>query len=254
MLSGLGLVTVWQVVGIRRSATRTAAESGRTIRSGMAKAAMFLGAIASCFTLLTMAIDLARRFGALRNPDLTRYSLERVGDTDLVFVGALNDQSVGEVMAALEDPAIEVLRVNSTGGLIEPAIRPGRHIRATKWHVMAEGQCVSACVILLAASPTAALYPGTTGAFHRPGPLIDDSNPQFRDRNATYLGESAGIHEEFEVASWAIEEARRHESWTPGRDDRIHMNPISSVYDPEPVRFVAARGYGETHADEWSAV
>lgn len=254
LISGLSLVTLWQFVGIWRSATRTATESGQRLWPGLAKGAVMLGCIGGYFTVSTMVVDIARTFNALREPDLAHYSLERLEGTDLIFVGALNDRSVEEVLEALEDPSIKILRINSHGGLIEPAIRLGRHIRDVGLPVMAEGRCVSACVIVLAASPFASLSPGTTVTFHRPAPVAEYSNPALRDRNSKYLQDTASIYEEFEVASWAIAEARRHVYWTPSWNDLINMNLISSVFEPDRGRFINARQYCESHADECSDV
>jgi hypothetical protein len=157
-------VTVWQLVGIWRSATNTS-KRGRRFWPAVAKIVTVLGCLISTASMVSATNDLVRIMVVIQDPSFTEYSIERVGDTDLIFRGAINEKSAGEIISALENSSITILRVSSHGGMIPAAIRLGRHIRGNEIMVMAEEQCISACVILLAASPYAAIYPGTRVTF-----------------------------------------------------------------------------------------
>jgi hypothetical protein len=245
-------VSVWQLVGIWRSATNTSIKTGRTFWPKLAKAATVLGSLMATSAVLTTSSDLMKIFFALRDPTLTEYSIERIGDTDLIFSGAINENSASEVMSALEDLSIEILRVNSHGGLIPPAIRLARHIRGNEVMVMAEGECISACVMLLPASPYAAIYPGTKVTFHRIEPVAEFANPELRAQSTQYLAEAAQIFREFGVADWAIETAGRQQFWTPTVGQQIGMGLIAYIYDPDQKLFLPANEYCDQHPPECS--
>jgi hypothetical protein len=243
----LAAITLWQLVGIWRSATRSARTSGRRFWPRVAKGLVALNVVGAIFQIGTTGSDLMSILGALRDPELATYRIERRGDTDLLLVGAINERSAGEVIRALEDPSITILRVNSPGGLVDPAHRLGRYIRDNEMMVMAEGECISACVMVLAASPAAAIFPGTTVMFHRAEPLVEFANPELRRQQAQSLLEAVEIYREFGIADWAIETADRQQFWTPTLDQMIRMNLIDLIYDPEHERLVPAAGYCMGH-------
>jgi hypothetical protein len=211
-----------------------------------------LGVLIATGVVITTSSDLVKVLTALRDPALTEYSIERVGQTDLILVGAINENSTSEVIRALDDPSIEILRVNSHGGLIAAAIRLARHIRGNQVMVMAEGQCISACVMLLAASPYAAIYPGTKVTFHRFEPIAEFANPELRAQNKVYLTEAEGIFREFGVAEWAIEIAGRQQFWTPTVDQQISMGLIVYIYGKDEELFVPADEYCAYSPDQCS--
>ena len=55
----------------------------------VAKAATVLGSLVATSTALTASSDLMKVFIALQDPTFTEYSIERLGDTDLVFTAAV---------------------------------------------------------------------------------------------------------------------------------------------------------------------
>jgi ATP-dependent protease ClpP protease subunit len=236
-------ITVWQFVGVWRSATNTSINTGRRFWPAVAKSATMLGVLVATGTTITTTNDLIKLLSSLQDPALLEYAVERIRETDLVFTGAINEKSTKEIISALEDRSIKILRVNSHGGLIAPAIRLARHIRSNNVMVMGEGECISACVMLLAASPYAAVYPGTKVTFHRVEPVVEFTNPQLRAENAIYLAEAEDVYREFGVAEWAIETARRQQFWTPTVYQQIEMGLIVYIYDPDEESFLFANEY-----------
>ena len=109
--------------------------------------------------------------------------------------------------------------------------------------VVAEEECISACVMVLAASPTAAVFPGTTVMFHRAEPLVEFANPELRKQQALLLREAEEIYREFGIADWAVETAGRQQFWTPTLEQMIRMNLIDFIYDPASGDFVPAARY-----------
>ena len=250
LLAVIAVVVVWQLVGIWRSATNSAVRTGRGFWPVVAKIMVVLGAISATGQTWTSGSDVVRTLVALRDPDLTEYYVERRGSTDLILTGAINDASVAEVLRGLADPSITILRVNSHGGMIGPAIKLARHVRANDVMVMAEGECASACVVLLAASPQAAIYPGAKVTFHRFAPVAELSNPEARLESQLYLHEVGEIYREFHVAEWALDIAQQQEFWTPSLEQLIRMNLVIQVFEPDQQRFVRAVEYCASHPVE----
>ena len=124
--------------------------------------------------------------------------------------------------------------------------------------VMAEEQCISACVILLAASPYAAISPGTKVTFHRAEPLVKFATPELRRESHSYLRgverQTEQLYRESGIADWAIETAKRQPFWTPTIDQQIRMGLIAYIYDLDSEEFVAAGDYCISHQDQcwWS--
>jgi hypothetical protein len=112
---------------------------------------------------------------------------------------------------------------------------------------MAEIECISACVMLLAASPYAAIYPGTQVTFHRAEPVAELTNVEMRRQSSLYLAQAQEVYREFGVADWAIETAGRQQLWTPTVDQQISMGLIVLIFDPDQHSFLPADEYCATH-------
>ena len=69
--------------------------------------------------------------------------------------------------------------------------------------------------MLLAASPYAAIIPGTKVMFHRAEPVVEVTNPEARRKSMRYIHQTESIYREFGVADWAVETAGRQQFWTP---------------------------------------
>ncbi len=184
---------------------------------------------------------------ALRDPKIAEFRIERIGETDLILNGAINDSSVDEIINALSDPLITILRVNSEGGLIDPAVRLAHHIRDNEIFVMAEENCISACILLLAASPHAAIVPGTQVALHAAESVVEFQTQEFREASNLSLKESFTYYREFDVAEWAIERTKSEKFWTPTIDEQVRMGLIVNIYDLETEEFVLALEYCAEH-------
>jgi hypothetical protein len=243
-------LTLWQAVGIWRSATRSGGRTGRRLWPNLAKVAVCLGVLTVAVDFATATVDLVRLWSSLNDPVLNAYTIERAGDADLLFIGAINARSVDEVIEALEDPAITVLRVSSQGGLIRPAVKLARYIRRRELTVRAEAVCSSACVMLLAASPHAAIRPDTDVTFHRPEPVAEFVNAEIRRDSETSLAETSELYAELGLAPWAIRNAGRRQFWTPRIDQLIRMGLIDSIYDQVSNDFVPAKTYCTMHVEE----
>jgi len=239
----LAVITLWQLVGIWRSANNNSRKTGRWFWPRVVKMLAAFNLLGATFRIGTNGSDQVSILGALDDPELTAYRIERRGDSDLVLSGAINETSAREVISALKDPSIGILWITGQGGLIDAAHRLGRHIRGNEVMVMADGECVFACVMVIAASSNAAIFLGAMVMFHRVEPLFELANPELRHREALSLREAREIYRELGIADWGIETAGRQQFWTPTFDSMIRMNLIDLIYNPARERFVPAAGY-----------
>jgi hypothetical protein len=257
VLGGLMIVagivlTGWQSVGIWRSASHSSKRTSRRFWPVLAKITVVAGCLIDTLNLGTATADFVRLSSTLRDPLLADYRIERRAEHDLVLTGVINETSVEAIIEALADPALAVLWVNSRGGLIEPATRLARLIRRKEVVVVAEDECISACVMLLAASPNASIFPYTQVTFHRPEPVMQFTNLFLRRQSEQVLAGANDIYLELGIDRWAIEAAGREEFWTPTIDQMMRMGLISRIYDRDAQDFVPAYQYCMEHAEACS--
>ena len=123
MIGLSGAIALWQIVGIWRSATKTAINTRRAFWPVVAKVVTVLGMIAGAAHATTATTDLVKILVELQDPSMSEYTLEVLGGTDLIMTGAINEDSADEAIAMLGDPAISVLRIRSHGSMGPSATR-----------------------------------------------------------------------------------------------------------------------------------
>jgi tetratricopeptide (TPR) repeat protein len=240
-------VSVWQLVGIWRSAARSLAGTTQRFWPRAAQVAVLVGAAGTGYNMLTTAVDLTSMQAALRDPGLSEYAVERRGDTMVILTGAINDDSAREIMRHFEDPDLKILVVNSAGGLTTPAMTLGRFIAERDIAVVGDGQCISACTLVLAAASRSAIVPGAVVTFHGTEPLTDLTNPDMRRGFDEHVREVDQFLRSFGVKEWAIDKARRQKLWTPTVRQLIDMGLITHIYDLAEQRLVEAKPYCADH-------
>ena len=142
----------------------------------------------------------------------------------------------------LEEPGIENFWVNSPGGFAEAAIYLANQINQKKILVVAEERCASACTIFLAASPRAAVVPGTVLTFHRPfGPDFStrEARLELETSISTYLAEFRRYGFDEKV----VEIMHSTENWSANLREQIDIGLINYVYDKGTKELIPATRY-----------
>lgn len=145
----------------------------------------------------------------------------------LLLRGSLGSGSAARVKAALaETPAVQWVRLDSAGGRLLEAETIAAEVKRLGLDTHVEGQCASACTLVLLAGRTRTAAPEAQIGFHR---------PQFAGVDAQELGDtpallgayrSAGLGEGF------IERVRRTPSdrvWYPGRAELLVNRVLGSA-------------------------
>jgi hypothetical protein len=235
------LVCLWSLLCLWRSATRLAMASGRFAVAALVKMLAVVLAIVALDHLLSGMVLRVRILAGRLDPAVADYRVTRRG-ADVAFVGAITDRAVADLLRQLRDPAVKVLRIDSPGGLIAPAMTLARAIREQGTAVLAEGRCLSSCTLLLAASPQAIMTPTAAIAFHRPTPLAGVGGPPpaaLERATAQYYASFAA----YGLADWALQEMARREIWQPALGQLHAMGLIDSVLADEPRRILPVAAY-----------
>jgi hypothetical protein len=254
ILKGLALVLgTWQWVGIYRSCTR--ARTTRAARSFVPHVVILVATVVALGGVGYVALTAKQHIQILQarfNPALDHFKVYRANKTDLVLVGAINDQSATLVAAAFRDPAIKVLRISSHGGLIFPAAKLAAAISKNKIAVLAEDRCLSVCVLVLAASPKGIVAEATMIAFHQVGRSYSDASPLTKaETNAASL--YLGLFRKYGIARWAIGEMSSKPIWKPNMDKLVRMGLVDFVYLKRKKKIIRAHKYCQNQKNRCAA-
>ncbi|MEQ9575339.1 MAG: ATP-dependent Clp protease proteolytic subunit [Rhodospirillales bacterium] len=177
--------SVWCWVGIWRSARHAeripAAPGGARSGRLWAYAAQVVVTLSVAYTVLVIAlvaIDANSFISAMKPAMEARYDLRKAGDDGLEFSGFLNPTSVNKVIDALDaEPQRRIIFITSEGGLLDNAFDLADVVQKRQIQVVAQTNCASACLLVLAAAHERYAQPGTQLLFHRPAPLAEIMSP-----------------------------------------------------------------------------
>jgi hypothetical protein len=168
-------MSVWQCVGVWRSATRyratRAMRNKATFWAGLAQIAVILGIVSLLTTVINQAIPQiieATKVALLGDPDLPAYQIRLMRDgTEIEITGGLKyrlSDDFQRVIAAA--PRLRVVHLNSIGGRIGEAEKLHRIIKEHQFITYTSNSCVSACTIAFIAGRERWLSSGAKLGFH----------------------------------------------------------------------------------------
>lgn len=210
-------------LGVWRIAAQHGRRPGRSAQAWMVRLALLAGAVLLGWTFAVQhrpaqALEMGRI--ALGQDPVPIIDAQPTPDgRSLLLRGSLGGGSAARVKAALaETPAVQWVRLDSAGGRLLEAEAIAAEVKRLGLDTHVEGQCASACTLVLLAGRTRTAVPEAQIGFHR---------PQFAGVDAQELGDtpvllgayrSAGLGESF------IERVRRTPSdrvWYPGRAELL---------------------------------
>lgn len=252
-------LSVWQVVGVWRSARRTIQQRRRWLWPRLAQGCMIVGVL---LTLLGTAVQAAASVQLLQiyfDPMLSDFALiadEARGTA--IFRGALSDRAGDRLVAVVEDGRFPILRIDSHGGLVTPAKRVARKIRQHGTKVVVEGECSSACVFLLAASKFGAIRPDSNIILHQLQPVVSLLPATYRtDPSAASRTEMQKTGEdlfaELGVKPAIYRPVRSRTYWQPTLRQMSDGRLIAFIIDPDSGLQVPAYVWCLGHAEACDA-
>ncbi len=180
-------ITVWQVVGTWRAATRyigaRRAEGRRGGWGTVAKAVLVVGCIATAGTIVRSAIPQALEtyeIAFLGDPTIPPYGVRVMRDgTEAEFFGGIRIGATQALRAVLDrNPRVHVLHIDSGGGRFVEAERMADLIRARRLSTYVSGTCASACTLVFPAGRERWLGSKAQLGFHAPDFGVFDTRLQ----------------------------------------------------------------------------
>jgi hypothetical protein len=246
----VALVT-WQLVGLWRSASRTVRERQRRLWPWTTKGLVAVNVLGFSVSLIVDTAASVQLVEALSAPELTDFKM--IVDESrgvMIFEGALSDRAGDRLSAALENPRLGVLRLDSHGGLMVPAARVARRIRERGTEVVVEGQCISACVFVLASSPYATVSAAADVVLHRVEPVVTWFAWPLQPAITRGAEE---LYEELGVSGRLYRRMRTKIFWQPTLREMAAGGLIRFIIDPETGEKMPADVWCASHASACDA-
>lgn len=233
---GVSLVTIWQVVGIWRSANNYSKQSKR-IWGRVAQVFTVLGVLGFASTITTTAIPQIKEFWLIAsgNDPLGQFQLRVLRDaTELEFSGHIGFGATEKVEEYLTShPAIKLIHLNSPGGRVESARKLASLIEARGLSTYTSKECLSACIISYAAGAERLIEKNARLGFHQytfPGLDQSDFYSEYVVDRRYLL--SRGIGSGFIDR---IFDTPPDEMWEPSHEELLQANFITKYPDYDDV-------------------
>jgi uncharacterized membrane protein len=165
------VLSIWQVVGIWRSATHYQ-QNGRRFWGGVAKALMVLGGLQVVFSFFTVATpQIAGIFEIVTGDSHVGPHQFRIlaGGEMLEFSGGITFGVANEMEGFLNAMTnVKAVRLNSLGGRLLEAQKMSDLIKARRLSTLVERDCLSACTIVFLGGTDRAVMSNARLGFHQP--------------------------------------------------------------------------------------
>lgn len=230
------LLTVWQVVGLWRSAN-SHADNQRMLRrtSFWARAAQFLAVVAvlqtaSLFVRVALPqIGETYRIAFQNDPDIPSSQLTLLeGGTEISLVGGIKYGLTSDLKTILNAaPNVKVIHLTSPGGRIAEAKKAFALIRERQLDTYVSSECSSACTLLFGAGRERKLLDGARLGFHSasfPGATAADLESSNADWSALLRG--AGIDGLFLRRAFNVSPM---DMWYPNNNELLQANVVTGL-------------------------
>jgi hypothetical protein len=233
---GVAALSVWQIVGVWRSASRHASERQRlgrtTFWARAAQLAMVLVTLRSVAALLNAGVPQlteAARMAFLNDPDIPSYRLTLLGDGSGIEVSGGFKFGLSKELAQLLSaaPQVQYIQLNSPGGRMGEAEQVLELIRRHGLSTYVRDECTSACVVAFAGGSQRWIGKFGKLGLHSPDfPGMSDVELQtMRDQYAATLT-SAGFDRTFVQRGMSVPPEK---VWYPTADELLRAGAITGV-------------------------
>lgn len=239
-------LTLWQLVGIWRSAGKHRQRGGKTFWAVLARIMVVLGLLRAAGALATPGIALiseaARLVVGIDNTPPYQIRVLRDG-TELELSGGMPFGTADALKKALDAaPAVHVVHLNSQGGRMGEAYQLYRTIRERNLITYTSAECVSACSVAFLAGRERYLGENGRLGFHSTsvgGELTGEVAKELNDRvRQTLLAH--GVPGSF--IDRALSTSPK-DMWYPSKDELLEAKVIDSVVD--------SRYFGLSGVSQW---
>jgi hypothetical protein len=235
---GVAAITIWQLVGVWRSANKYIAHKATQNKTGawggLAKLAVIIGALRAFAYLIQSGypqIEAAAKIAFMNDPTLPNYALRIMRDgTEVEISGGLkygvNDDFLRILSAA---PLVKVVHLNSNGGRIGEAEKLYQTIKTRNLETYTSSGCYSACTIAFIAGQERWLNPNAKIGFHAPafpGMSREELLGAAEDQRRLML--AAGIPAPFISRALTTDSSSM---WYPSIEELLSANVVTGIAD-----------------------
>lgn len=243
------LVTLWQLVGIWRSARYHTSRGGRARWANAARIMVVIAAVRAVIDFNQVGLgQLEEGFGLLaKGESLGTFELRILNQgTELELIGSLPFGTADSVQALLERyPDVQVIHLNSRGGRISEGVRLYQLIQQYNLNTYSPSECSSACTIAFMGG--AKRYLGKRGilGFHSAslqsvdGNDVTQLNDEFKRIYRRHGVSESFIRQAVRVAGAAI--------WYPGQLELLDARVVDELVPSE--RFASTNAFGSVKAN-----
>lgn len=226
------VITIWQMVGIWRSAGDYIRKHTPAFWGYAARAAIVLG-ILQYGSQLNKFVPLAHRSVELVMglDDTLPHQLRLLrGGTEVELAGGMSIGTAKALKAILDAaPAIKVVHLNSDGGFVAEGYRVNRVLSERKLATYTSARCASACTIAYLGGSERYIAPNGALGFHSSsfGSVDSQIAPELNDDMAKTL-------RAYGAQQWFIDKAfatPASSMWYPTHEELINAGIVSSVVD-----------------------
>lgn len=231
--AGVIAFTLWQLVGIWRSADYHVSRGGTHLWGGLAKFAVILGLLRAVSAITTTGVPVITELSKLlvTGDDTPPYHLSLLrDDTELELSGGMPFGTTDAVKKVLDAaPAVRVIQLNSIGGRITEANALFQLIKERNLYTYTSISCVSACALAFLAGREKYLGEAGRLGFHSAsiggegGAVIEGINDDIRAQLRTQ-----GVPENF--INHALSTAPQ-DMWYPTQKELLQAKVIDAVVD-----------------------
>lgn len=238
-------LTLWQLVGIWRSADKHSQRGGKAFWASLAKVMVVLGLLRAAGDFTTQGIPLisegAKLFVGIDNTPPHQIRLLRDG-TEMELAGGMPFGTTDAVKKVLDAaPAVQIIHLNSQGGRMNEAYQLHKTIKERNLSTYTSADCVSACSLAFLAGRER--YLGESGrlGFHSTsigelsGEVAKELNDEVRQTLQTH-----GVPNRF--IDRALSTSPK-DMWYPSKDELLEAKVIDSVVD--------SRYFGLSGVTQW---
>ena len=226
-------LTLWQLVGIWRSADKHSQRGGKAFWAGLAKVMVVLGLLRAAGDFTTQGIPVisegAQLFVGIDKTPPHQIRLLRDG-TELELAGGMPFGTTDAVKKFLDAaPAVQIIHLNSQGGRMNEAYQLYKTIKERNLSTYTSADCVSACSLAFLAGRER--YLGESGrlGFHSTsigelsGEVAKDLNDEVRQTLRTHGVPNSFINRALSTSP--------KDMWYPSKDELLEAKVIDSVVD-----------------------
>ena len=230
----VSLFTMWQAVGVWRSATNYKA-SGKYFWGGLAKTVTVLGVLNLAYNCLFVGTAQMAGIYEIIDGDARvgphQFKVLANGQV-LEFSGGITFGVANELNGFLNAMgSVRTVRLNSMGGRILEAQRMSDLIRARGLSTFVAQDCMSACTIVFLGGKEREILPAARIGFHQPAFRgMTAAVASRRDCDRTGAAAAFGLSKEFAARA---NTATPSGMWFPDKDELVREKVVTRVVQPQ---------------------